>query len=151
MSTSFKGQTRFFPSDKSRVRGGKKKNSSRATRLNQQVDIETSCLQSSCPLPRGQHAGGLFHVFVTATLLHLTVLGCVVLFISQAGLPRYSRFAAALFSLPTDWCNPRIARGDTEGTNSSNSLCLMFVYVLFYVNLCKGLIFFFFFCFFVYG
>ena len=27
-------------------------------------------------------------------------------------------------------------RGDTEGTNSSNILCLMFVYVLFYINLC---------------
>ena len=26
--------------------------------------------------------------------------------------------------------------GDTEGTNSSKILCLMFVYVLFYVNLC---------------
>ena len=29
-------------------------------------------------------------------------------------------------------------RGDTEGTNSSKILCLMFVYVLFYVNLCHG-------------
>ena len=28
-------------------------------------------------------------------------------------------------------------RGDTEGTNSSETLCLMFVYVLFYVNLCQ--------------
>ena len=27
-------------------------------------------------------------------------------------------------------------RGDTEGTNSSKVLCLTFVYVLFYVNLC---------------
>ena len=26
-------------------------------------------------------------------------------------------------------------RGDTEGTNSSKILCLMFVYVLFYENL----------------
>ena len=26
---------------------------------------------------------------------------------------------------------------DTEGTNSSKTLCLMFVYVLFYVHLCK--------------
>ena len=30
-------------------------------------------------------------------------------------------------------------RGDTEGTNSSKILCLMFVYVLFYVNLCHDL------------
>ena len=27
-------------------------------------------------------------------------------------------------------------RGDTEGTNSSKNVCPMFVYVLFYVNLC---------------
>ena len=31
-------------------------------------------------------------------------------------------------------------RGDAEGTNSSKMLCSMFVYVLFYVNLCTGLI-----------
>ena len=29
-------------------------------------------------------------------------------------------------------------RGDTEGTNSSKILCLMIVYVLFYVNLCHA-------------
>ena len=28
-------------------------------------------------------------------------------------------------------------KGDTEGTNSSKILCLMFVYVLFYANLCQ--------------
>ena len=31
-------------------------------------------------------------------------------------------------------------RGDSEGTNSLKILCSMFVYVLFYVNLCQGLI-----------
>ena len=31
-------------------------------------------------------------------------------------------------------------RGDTEGTISSKILCSMFVYVLFYVNLCTRLI-----------
>ena len=41
--------------------------------------------------------------------------------------PRYQRVLAlcAFFN-----------RGDTEGTNSSKILCPMFVYVLFYVNLC---------------
>ena len=29
-------------------------------------------------------------------------------------------------------------RGDTEGTDSSKILCPMFVYVLFYVGLCRG-------------
>ena len=32
-------------------------------------------------------------------------------------------------------------RDDTEGTNSSKFLCLMFVYVLFYVNLCDFVVF----------
>ena len=31
-------------------------------------------------------------------------------------------------------------RGDTEGTNSSKIVCPMFVYALFYVNLCHDLI-----------
>ena len=31
-------------------------------------------------------------------------------------------------------------RGDTGGTNSLKILCLMFVYVLFYVNLCQDLL-----------
>ena len=31
-------------------------------------------------------------------------------------------------------------RGDTEGTNSLKIVCLMFVYALFHVNLCTGLI-----------
>ena len=31
-------------------------------------------------------------------------------------------------------------KGGTEGTNSSKILCSMFVYVLFYVKLCTGLI-----------
>ena len=30
--------------------------------------------------------------------------------------------------------------GNTEGTNSSKILCSMFAYVLFYVNLCTGLV-----------
>ena len=45
----------------------------------------------------------------------------------------------------TEWstipaCQPYVLfffnRNDTEGTNSSKILCPMFVYVLFYVNLC---------------
>ena len=49
--------------------------------------------------------------------------------------PRYQRvlFLCAFFFF--------FNSGDTEGTNSSKMLCLMFVYVLIYVNLCTGLIF----------
>ena len=43
--------------------------------------------------------------------------------------PRYQRVLAL--------CVVFFNRGDTEGTNPSKILCLMFVYVLFYVNLCQ--------------
>ena len=48
--------------------------------------------------------------------------------INRRNGPRYQRVLAlcAFFN-----------RGDTEGTNSSKILCAMFVYVLFYVNLCQ--------------
>ena len=51
--------------------------------------------------------------------------------INRRNGPRYQRVLAlcAFFN-----------RGDTEGTNSAKILCSMFVYVLFYVNLCTGLI-----------
>ena len=48
--------------------------------------------------------------------------------INRRNGPRYQRVLALCA-----FCN----RGDTEGTNSSKSLCLMFAYVLFYVNLCQ--------------
>ena len=49
--------------------------------------------QPPCPLPCGLRAGGLFDMFVTAT------------FLSKAGLPHYSRFAADVFSLTTNRYN----------------------------------------------
>ena len=47
--------------------------------------------------------------------------------INRRNGPRYQRVLAlcAFFN-----------RGNAKGTNSSKVLCLMFVYVLFYVNLC---------------
>ena len=49
--------------------------------------------------------------------------------INRRNGPRYQRVLAlcAFFN-----------RGDTEGTNSTKILCPMFVYVLFYVNLCHA-------------
>ena len=38
------------------------------------------------------------------------------------------------------WPYVLLNRGDTEGINSSKMLCSMFVYALFHVNLCTGLI-----------
>ena len=46
--------------------------------------------------------------------------------------PRYQRVLALCLALCAFF-----NRGDTEGTNSSKILCAMFVYVLFYVNLCQ--------------
>ena len=50
-----------------------------------------SVLGRSCPLTPGQHAGDLLNMFVTVTILHWTVLGCGILFITG--------WAAVLFSL----------------------------------------------------
>ena len=64
--------------DKPRVPGKKKE---RKTNLNQQVEIETSAISLPALCPEGS-TGGLFDVFVTATPLHWTILGCDVLFLS---------------------------------------------------------------------
>ena len=88
MSTNFLGKTRLFSSDKSKVLFFFKHGVPRA--------LLAFDFQSSCPLPWWQHAAGLFDMFFTATVLHWTALGCGVLFPSNAGLPRYCRFAAAL-------------------------------------------------------
>ena len=52
--------------------------------------------------------------------------------INRRNGPRYQR-VLALCAFFFNW-------GDTERTNSSKILCSMFVCVLFYVNLCSGLI-----------
>ena len=49
--------------------------------------------------------------------------------INRRNGPRYQRVLALC---------PFFNRGDTERTNSSKSLSLMFVFVLFYVNLCRN-------------
>ena len=108
MSTNFLGKARlFFPRISREYQGGK--NSCRAACLNQQVDTAFG-LQSSCPVPWGQHAGGLFDIFAAATVLHWTVLGCGVLLLSKAGLPHYSHFAAALNSI--DYRLMRLSDGE---------------------------------------
>ena len=103
MSTNFLCKKGLFFSPRisqeyPRGRGGG--NSCRPARLNQQADLKLPAfaLQSPCPLPWGQHAGGLFDVFVTATVLHWTVLGCGVLSLLKAELTHNSRFTAALNS-----------------------------------------------------
>ena len=63
---------------------------------------------------------------------------CVV-FLLLLSIPFFILFKNAEWSMipacPSLMCF--FNRGDTEGTNPSKMLCLIFVYVLFYVNLCQ--------------
>ena len=74
------------------------------------------------------HLYNFFLLFLIASILSFfyTLKKNIVLTNRRNG-PRYQRVLAscAFFN-----------RGDTEGTNSSKNLCLTFVYVLLYVNLC---------------
>ena len=64
--------------------------------------------------------------FILFFFLNLVLLG-------RRNGPRYQRVL--------DLCDFFfLNRGDTERTNSPKILCSIFVYVLFYVNLCTGLI-----------
>ncbi len=77
-------------------------------------------------------------------VMHLYLCFCIIIVIASV------RFFLILFlksgiDKSTEWSTipacPSLMcffnRGDTEGTNSSKILCSMFVYVLFYVNLCQ--------------
>ena len=59
------------------------------------------------------------------------------IFLKKSGIDKSTEWST-IPECPSLMCF--INRGDTKGTNSSKSLCLMFVHVLFYVNLCTGLI-----------
>ena len=66
--------------------------------------------------------------FFIASVHSLFILLKNLVLINRRNGPRYQRVLAlcAFFN-----------RGDTEGTKSSKISCSMFVYVLFYVNLCQ--------------
>ena len=72
---------------------------------------------------------GLLVQFCTATSV------CYTFF--KSGIDKSTEWSTIL-ACPSLMCF--FHRGDTEGTNSSKILCSLFVYVLFYVNLCTGLI-----------
>ena len=76
----------------------------------------------------------LYNIFIFLLLLSILFLYFKKnpVLINRRNGPRYQRVLAlcAFFFFN---------RGDTEGTNSSKILCSMFVYVLFYVNLCAEL------------
>ena len=66
-------------------------------------------------------------------------------FLLLLSIPFFILFLKSGIDKSTEWSTIRACpslmcffnRGDTEGTNSSKILRSMFVYVLFYVNLCK--------------
>ena len=76
-------------------------------------------------------------LFFALLLSILLSFSCLILFffffnldlINRRNGPRYQRVLAL--------CAFFFNTGDTEGTNSSKILFLTFVYVLFYVNLCR--------------
>ena len=72
------------------------------------------------------HVYNIF-LFIIAAVHSFFILFKNLVLINQRNGPRYQRVLALCAFLN---------RGDTEGTNSWKILCLMFVYVLFYVNLC---------------
>ena len=67
-------------------------------------------------------------------------------FVLLLSIPFFILFLKSGIDKSTEWSTipacPSLMRlfnrGDTEGTNSLNILCPMFVYVLFYVNLCHA-------------
>ena len=58
---------------------------------------------------------------------------CFCILFQKSGIDKSMEWST-IPACPSLMCS--FNRGDTEGTNSSKILCLMFVYVLFYVNLC---------------
>ena len=74
-------------------------------------------------------------------VMHLYNFVCVLLLLSipflyvfKSGIDKSTEWST-IPACPSDMCF--FNRVDTEGTNSSKILCSMFVYVLFYVNLCQ--------------
>ena len=63
-----------------------------------------------------------------------SVLGCFLFYtFEKSGIDKSTEWST-IPACPSLMCF--FNRGDTEGINSSKILCPMFVYVLFYVNLC---------------
>ena len=73
------------------------------------------------------HLCNILNLLLLLSIPFLMLLFKNLVLINRRNGPRYQRVLAlcAFFN-----------RGDTEGTNSSKILCPMFVYVVFYVNLC---------------
>ena len=82
------------------------------------------------------------HMALVFAVMHLYN----IFFLLPLSILFYILFLKSVIDKSTEWSKiptyPYVLfnRGDTEGTNSSKILCSMFVYVLFYVNLCTGLI-----------
>ena len=72
----------------------------------------------------------VMHLYNTLFVCIASVYFFFILFFKKSGIDEWSTIPAC----PSLMCF--FNRGYTEGTNSSKILCPMFMYVLFYVNLC---------------
>ena len=78
----------------------------------------------------------LFAVMYLYNILIFINCFCPFLFhaVKKSGINKSTEWST-IPACPSPMCF--FNRGETEGTNSSKILCSMFVYVLFYVSLCK--------------
>ena len=74
----------------------------------------------------------VMHLFNISEFLIAPVNSFFILFL-KSGIDKSTEWST-IPACPSLMC--LFNRGDTDGTNSSKILCPMFVYVLFYVNLC---------------
>ena len=79
------------------------------------------------------HTALVFAVMHLYDLIFLLLLSIPFLYFLKSGIDKSTEWST-IPECPSFMCF--FNRGDTEGANSSKILCPMFVYVLFYVNLC---------------
>ena len=75
----------------------------------------------------------VMHLYNISEFFIASVHSFFILF-SKSGIDKSTEWSE-IPACPSPMCF--FNRGDTEGTNSSKTLCSMFVYVLFYVILCQ--------------
>ena len=80
--------------------------------------------------------GGMFSMlpYDTGICCYTFILKKIIIFLLLLSIPFFKILFLNLVLINRRKCF--FNRGNAEGTNSSNILCPMFVYVLFYVNLC---------------
>ena len=107
--------------------------------------MNTKCVHISTPLPTHTHMLSVANneeIYCSRYTLEMenflsTLCSCQFLFLyflKKSGIVKLTEWSM-IPACPSLICF--FNRGDIKGTNSSQILCSMFVYVLFYVNLCQ--------------